>query len=213
MKAGSPGQWQMWGGCTPTFTGREAASLPLRSFRMSSAAASNPSSGRALGRLGILGCGRFRCELQTRLQPSRPPSQGLSEQTLNPASKRSASAAQIRSSAARARAGVAHLQSVTQGHWVRRWVEVGGTDRGRAGAAAGRSVTERWEPIRALARRHSAAGVRFSRPCSGSAAHPSRSFAGAHGLGRPLGAGEPGGLRARMNGRPGDARARGAEGH
>lgn len=52
--------------------GCEAATLPLRSLRMSSAPASNPSSRRTRGRVAILGCGRFQCKLETLLPPSRP---------------------------------------------------------------------------------------------------------------------------------------------
>lgn len=83
-----------------------------------------------------------RIPVQTSRLSSRPaaPSQGLAEHTLNPALERNSSAARIRSSAARARAGVAHLQPVTQGRSARGWMEVGGTGQGRAGAAAGRSV-------------------------------------------------------------------------
>lgn len=52
--------------------GCEAATLPLRSLRMSSAPASNPSSRRTRGRVTILGCGRFQCKLETLLPSSRP---------------------------------------------------------------------------------------------------------------------------------------------
>lgn len=107
---------------------------------------------------------RVRCKLRD-FPPAQPaPSQGLGEHTLNPALERNSSAAPARSSAARARAGVAHLQPVTQARSARGWMEVGGTDQGRAGAAAGRSVAQRWEQRQTLARRHSAAGVCLAGP-------------------------------------------------
>lgn len=75
MKAGSPTPVEDVQGLYPhsPFTGREAESRPLRSLRMSSALASNPSSWPALGRLGILGCGGFPCKLHSPpVQPSLP---------------------------------------------------------------------------------------------------------------------------------------------
>lgn len=74
MNAGSPRPTEevRWLYPQSPFTGSEAASLPLRSLRMSSAPASNPSSGRALWRLGILCCGGYRCKLQTLFAPSGP---------------------------------------------------------------------------------------------------------------------------------------------
>lgn len=130
---------------------------------------------------------------------SRPavPSQGPAGHTFNPALERNSSAAltaapQPRSPAARARAGVAHLLPVTQGRRARGWMEVGGTDRGRAGAAAaGRSIAKRWEPRQTLARRHSATGVCLAGP-SLPASHRERGSGGGSG---------PGGRRGRSAGR------------
>lgn len=122
------------------------------------------------------------------------------------------SAAQNRSFAARSRAGVAHLQSVTQGRLGRGCVEVGGTDQGRAGAGAGRRVAELWEQRLALARRHSTAGVWLAGPCSSAASHPPCPSPRAQRPGQPAGAGVRGGLCARMNGRRGGRARSGLKG-
>lgn len=188
--------------------GCEAATLPLRSLRMSSAPASNPSSRRTRGRVTILGCGRFQCKLETLLPPSRPfPSTRRTH--LKPCArvqfKRSPDPQLRGAGPGRGRASPAS-DSGLLGPEVG---GVGGIHQDCAGAAARRSVTERWELRLALARRHSAAGVCLSGPSSSAASHPSRSSTGAQRPGLPAGAGAQGGICARMNGRPGDARARG----
>lgn len=111
------------------FTGCEAASLPFALFECQ------------VHRLPILlGAGPLaarhprllrRIPMQTPDSPRTqlPPSQGLAEHILNPVQ----SAAPELQLAARARPGSAHLRPVTQGRSVREWVEVGGTDPGRAG--------------------------------------------------------------------------------
>lgn len=96
-------------------------------------------------------------------------------------------------------------------------VGVGGeTDQGRAGAADGLEVAERWEQRPALAHRHSARRLPRRDPGCGRKARATsqlaRSLAGAPRPGLPAASGAPSQIGARMNESPGP-RALGAEGH